>query len=247
MDSSVVNGVSFQLETKKYSPQEVALLNVWKDRIAGWRWLHYNSMNHYKRINARFTYSSIVLSTLAGAGGFSSAGDGGKNTVTKNMGYIIGVVNVIIGLLNSFQRFGKPAEKTELHQSAAMQYAMLYRTLETELSLTEEHKNPDLIKMVRAEMDRLLALSPPIPGIIVKSYNVTFPNAKYKPDVCNGMSGEKIIPESFIKKVYARLSRRGSFENRNSMESPGGFSRTRGSNIAESARARGLNVAENAA
>jgi hypothetical protein len=153
-------------------------------------------MNLYKKINSRFTYSSIVLSTLAGAGGFSTAGNAGQQQDTIEgqvqfyMGYVIGATNVIIGLINSFQRFGKAAEKTELHGSAAMQYAMLYRLLETEINLTDEHRRNDLVSTVRQEMDRLLAQSPSIPQKIVKEYNETFPGMVNKPDVCNGLGGE---------------------------------------------------------
>jgi hypothetical protein len=168
-----------------YSDHELHLLNVWREKAGGWRWLHYHSMGHYKKINARFTYSSIVLSTLAGAGGFSSGGTG--TGFERYMSYIIGAVNVIIGLINSFQRFGKAAEKTELHASAAMQYAMLYRKLETELALTDDHRTTDLITNVRQEMDRLLSQSPSVPQKIVKRYNDEFPDVENKPDVCNGL------------------------------------------------------------
>lgn len=186
----------------KYAESELNLLRTWRDKAGGWRWLHYHSMNLYKKINSRFTYSSIVLSTLAGAGGFSTAGNAGQQQDTIEgqvqfyMGYVIGATNVIIGLINSFQRFGKAAEKTELHGSAAMQYAMLYRLLETEINLTDEHRRNDLVSTVRQEMDRLLAQSPSIPQKIVKEYNETFPGMVNKPDVCNGLGGEILQPDS---------------------------------------------------
>jgi hypothetical protein len=195
----------------KYAESELNLLRAWRDKAGGWRWLHYHSMNLYKKINSRFTYSSIVLSTLAGAGGFSTAGNSGqtKDTIEGQvqfyMGYVIGATNVIIGLINSFQRFGKAAEKTELHGSAAMQYAMLYRLLETEINLTDEHRRNDLVSTVRQEMDRLLAQSPSIPQKIVNEYNEKFPGMLNKPDVCNGLGGE--IPESADGGTPSRMKR----------------------------------------
>lgn len=173
-----------------YSVNEANLLSVWKEKAGGWRWLHYHSMNHYKKINTRFVYTSIFLSTLAGAGGFSTAGQKDNSetimgSIQFYMGYVIGGVNVIIGLINSFQRFGKPAEKTEMHGSAAMQYAMLQRLIETELSLAPEHRKSDLIPHVRQEMDRLLTLSPSVPNCIVDKFMKTFPDAEHVPDVCN--------------------------------------------------------------
>ncbi len=192
----------------KYTETELKLLESWKERAGGWRWLHYNAMHHYKTINSRYVYSSIVLSTLAGAGGFSTAGpsDSSKTIMGKvqfYMGYIIGATNVIIGLINSFQRFGKAAEKTELHASAAMQYSMLYRLIETEIGLSDEHRRNDLVGTVRQEMDRLLSQSPSIPQRIIDAYNEKFPDAKNKPDVCNGLGGvtDTPLPSEFFSRL----------------------------------------------
>ena len=176
--------------TSVYAETEIDLLKTWKSKAAGWRWLHYKSMALYKKINTNFTYASIILSTVAGAGGFSTAGAQTKNQLEMVLGYVFGGINVVIGLINSVQRFGKPAEKTELHASAAMQYAMLYRLLETEISLSDKHRRSDLISTVRTEMDRLLAQSPMIPQKIVDYYNAEFPDTLNKPDICNGMVGE---------------------------------------------------------
>lgn len=193
-----------------YTDSEKKLLESWKERAGGWRWLHYNAMHHYKTINSRYVYSSIVLSTLAGAGGFSTAGpsDSGKTTmgmIQFYMGYIIGATNVIIGLINSFQRFGKAAEKTELHASAAMQYSMLYRLIETELNLSDEHKRNDLVVTVRQEMDRLLSQSPSIPQKIIDEFNDTFPNIVNKPDICNGLGGVNIQHKSLPSEMLSRF------------------------------------------
>ena len=190
-----------------YTESEKVLLESWKERSGGWRWLHYNAMHHYKTINSRYVYSSIVLSTLAGAGGFSTAGTSDSTATVMGkvqfyMGYVIGATNVIIGLINSFQRFGKAAEKTELHASAAMQYSMLYRLIETELNLSDAHKRNDLVMTVRQEMDRLLSQSPSIPQTIIDDFNNTFPDLQNKPDICNGLGG---IPSTLPKSLPSEL------------------------------------------
>ena len=193
-----------------YTENEKKLLESWKERAGGWRWLHYNAMHHYKTINARFVYSSIVLSTLAGAGGFSTAGTESNMRTTMGkiqfyMGYVIGATNVVIGLINSFQRFGKAAEKTELHASAAMQYSMLYRLIETELNLSDEHKRNDLVITVRQEMDRLLSQSPSIPQKIIDIFNRMFPDITNKPDICNGLGGLPLPPKSLPSEIVTRM------------------------------------------
>lgn len=196
-----------------YTESEKDLLLSWKEKASGWRWLHYHSMHHYKNINSRFVYSSIVLSTLAGAGGFSTAGtESNMKTIMGRvqfyMGYVIGATNVIIGLINSFQRFGKAAEKTELHASAAMQYAMLYRLIETELNLSDNHQRDELVMTVRQEMDRLLSQSPSIPQKIVDEYNRIFPDVKDRPDVCNGLGAVSIkgLPSEMLEKVVVSVT-----------------------------------------
>lgn len=197
----------------KYSESEIQLLQKWKEKAGGWRWLHYTAMHHYKEINSRFVYSSIVLSTLAGAGGFSTAGTESSTKTTMGkiqfyMGYVIGATNVIIGLINSFQRFGKAAEKTELHASAAMQYAMLYRLIETEINLSDDHRRNDLVVTVRQEMDRLLSQSPAVPQKIVDMFNAAFPNIENKPDVCNGLGQPQntSLPSELMARIFSPSS-----------------------------------------
>jgi hypothetical protein len=173
-----------------YTEDEMDLLREWREKVAGWRWLHYESMNLYKKLNTRYVYASILLSTLAGAGSFTTGGgSGGSMGISdRNISLIIGGVNVIISLLNSVQRFTKAAEKTELHASAAMQYAMIYRFIDTELQLSDKHQRQDLIQYVRQEIDRLLSQSPLVSDKIVKRFIMTFPDTKHKPDVCAGIS-----------------------------------------------------------
>ena len=180
-----------------YTTEEIELLEEWREKVGGWRWLHYESMNLYKKINTRYVYASILLSTFAGAGSFTTGGNSSGNAMgmpDKYVSYLIGGVNVIIGLINSFQRFTRAAEKTELHASAAMQYAMIYRFIDTELQLSEKHQRQDLIQYARQEIDRLLSQSPSIPDKVVKAFNKEFPNSKHKPDVCSGISSPDICP-----------------------------------------------------
>lgn len=180
-----------------YSDEELDLLREWREKCAGWRWLHYESMLHYKSLNSRYVYASILLSTVAGAGSFTTGGSGSSMGIDdKAMSLLIGGINVIISLLNSFQRFTKAAEKTELHASAAMQYAMIYRFIDTELQLSPKHQRRDLIQYVRQEFDRLLSQSPVVSHTIIKRYNRLFAHVEHKPDVCTGISTPSDTPNT---------------------------------------------------
>jgi hypothetical protein len=168
-----------------YTSDELEMLEDWKDRAMGYRWLHYESMQYFRIINMRFVHASILLSTVASASGFSFTG---SDTFGKGIGYAVGALNVVISLLNSYQRFTKAAEQTELHGSVAMQYGMLHRLLDTELRLSEQHQRTDLIPFARQEMDRLFAHSPSIPEQIINKYMREYPNARSKPELCDEIS-----------------------------------------------------------
>jgi hypothetical protein len=168
-----------------YTDEEIKMLTAWRDRAMGYRWLHHQSMQLYKIINMRFVHASILLSALASASGFSFTG---SDKFGQGIGYAVGAVNVVIGLLNSYQRFGKAAEKAELHGNVAMQYGMLYRLLDTELHLSLEHQRTDLIPFSRQEMDRLFGHSAGIPQRIIDKYCAEFPNALHKPELCDDMN-----------------------------------------------------------
>ncbi len=203
------------MESNKYTSDEIRLLRSWKDKVAGSRWLHFRSMHFYKKINSRFVYISIVLSTVAGAGGFTTAGGSSSSSNTNNFldtiqkysGYMIGAINVVIGLINSFQRFGKAAEKCEMHSSATMGYAMVYRFLDTELKLSDHHRRDDLIMYTRQEIDRLATTSPDIPECVIREFNRLFPDLPNKPDVCGALAEPSTpkIPrmESLLKESSA--------------------------------------------
>lgn len=202
---------------------EVHILESWKEKSGGWRWLHYHSMVYYKTINSRYVHTSILLSTLASASGFSTAGQRDYGTIMGTiqiyMGYVIGVTNVIIGLLNSFQRFGKAAEKTELHGNAAMQYSMIQRTLETELSIGTEKRSNDLIQRIRIDMDRLLAQSPPVPSEIVKRFNRQFPDCKNLPDICSQLKTSD-SPSTTPNYIRSRITSLLNLQKRDSDDLP---------------------------
>lgn len=151
----------------------------------------------------RFTHASILLSTVASASSFSFTGTDSIGTFT---GYVIGGLNVVIGLLNSFQRFSKPAEKCESNGAVAMQYGMLFRLLDTELRLSEEHQRTDLIPFARQEMDRLFANSSLIPQHIIDKYTQEFPNAANKPELCDGMSSSTETPTSIMSMLRSSFN-----------------------------------------
>ena len=88
---------------ESWSKEQELILKVWAEKAAGYRWLHENSARHYRRLNNRFVYPQIVISTMAGVGGFGTTSSGDKNL--NYLGYVIATMNIFTALLSSFQKF----------------------------------------------------------------------------------------------------------------------------------------------
>ena len=82
-------------------------------KAAGYRWLHEIPLRHYRRLNNRYVYPQIVLSTLAGVGGFGATSSNADNL--NYLGYIIAGI-IFTALLSSFQKFIMAAENQKTMQ-----------------------------------------------------------------------------------------------------------------------------------
>ena len=173
-----------------WSNEQESILKIWAEKAAGYRWLHEHSARHYKRLNNRFVYPQIVISTLAGMGGFGATSNGNF----QEAGYIIAGCNIVTALLVSFQKFIMAAEKSEIHATVARQFAAFYRNISLELSLNPRDRTEclELCKMCRGEYDRLMNVSPNVPYKIILNFKHAFPELKHKPDIANGFTDMKI-------------------------------------------------------
>ena len=171
-------------EHKEWSSEQTKILLAWCQKSAGQRWLLDKAARHYRRINNRFSYASIILSTIAGIGGFSA-----ESTIGW-FRYTLASVNIFTGILNSFQKFVRAAEKSEAHMSMAKQFASFVRMIALELSLDPDDREdpPEFLRKSKSEYERLCMLAPDVPAKIIREFNQAFPTVKHPPDMCNSMS-----------------------------------------------------------
>jgi hypothetical protein len=186
-----------------WSEEQEKILKIWAEKAAGSRWLHEHSARHYRRLNNRFVYPQIILSTLAGVGGFgvsTSRADTGNIAIA---GYTIAAINICSALLSSFQKFICSAEKSENHTTIGRQFAAFYRTIILELSLNPRDRTDclDLCRQCRVEYDRLMNVAPSVPQKIINLFKERFPDAKYKPDIANGLSDLQLWDNKEADKV----------------------------------------------
>lgn len=168
-----------------YPPQE-AILKQWGEAAACYRFMHYQSFLKYRKSNMRFTLPVIILSTLTGTANFAQ--EQFPLSLQPYVAPTIGGMNLIAGLIATIAQFLKVSELMESHRVAAMSYGKFSRTIRLELALPLTERSKDgsfMIEDCRGEYDRLIEQSPPIPGEILRAFEVEFPydNKFYKPEI----------------------------------------------------------------
>lgn len=192
------------------------LLKSWAERAAGYRWLHNHSRLHYKKLNDRLSYPSIVIASVTGVGGFAVLNPSGNedldpSTRTKIMivQYFFAFLNVIGGILTSISKFSQSSTLAQSHSLMCVQYSKYYRNIDMELSLDPSRRVcvMEFVRKCREEYDRLLDDAPDIPSISIEAFNLEFPDKENKPDVCNGLSiivSDETSSELASKRVMTR-------------------------------------------
>jgi len=209
---------------ESWSKEQEQILKIWAEKAAGYRWLHDKAGRHYRRLNNNFTYPQIILSTLAGVGGFGISSASEHSAVMAYFGYGIAMVNIMTALLISLQKFTMAAEKSENHTAIGRQFASFYRNITLELSLNPRDRTNclELCNACKDRYDRLMNIAPNVPEKIIILFKQEFPDAKYKPDIANGLSDMHIwektqetkCEEAFVKMrafyalIYNRRTRR---------------------------------------
>ncbi len=155
------------------------ILSKWADGASCFKWLHEQSYRKFKSRNNWFSIPVIILSTLTGALNVGMQG----YVPADYMGYAqigVGSVNIFAGILTTLQSKFQYAEMSEAHFQAFVGWSRLSRLISNELSLERNHRrNPnDLVKICKAEYERLMEQSPLVPAEIVTEFEIRFGKRK---------------------------------------------------------------------
>jgi hypothetical protein len=158
-----------------------------KCRGLGWIHQHAETIANYK--NNFIQIPSIVLSTLTGATSLSAPALFGNfsDTAVK----VLGFVSIGIGVLNTLGNYFAYARKSEAHHIAYLHYSKLFSWISIELALPREERMPaqDMLKSLRAEMERLAETTPLPPESLLKEFALKFKDeAVSKPAETNGLA-----------------------------------------------------------
>lgn len=163
--------------------------------------MHDRAEKMYTKKNMYMTIPVIILSTLTGTAsvGIGSIA-GGDEEFQKYLNFGIGGVSLIAGILTTLNNFLRYAQLSESNKVAGVAWGKFQRLIAVELALKPDERmdSLDFLKICRADLDRLIEQSPPIPDSIIYEFEREFkdrPNLR-RPDICHGLDHTHVYDNS---------------------------------------------------
>ena len=181
-----------------WHPQQEQILKTWGEASACYRYMHNHSYLIFKKQNMRFSLPVIILSTVTGTANFAQSSL--PASIRGAAPAMIGGLNLIAGIIATVMQFLKISEMMEGNRVASLQYGKLSRTIRLELTLPLEERSCDgstMIDTCRAEYDKLIEQSPPIPYFVIQAFEKQFPDDSgiFKPEIMHIQPIDMFISE----------------------------------------------------
>lgn len=174
----------------------------WADKAGCYRWLHDRCEKKFSRHNMFITIPVIILSTLTGTANFAIDGfvPPGDDQLKKYVQAAIGGVSIFAGILTTLGNFLRFAQGSESHRVAGIAWGKFQRQIAVELAINPNDRLDcmDFLKICRAELDRLIEQSPPIPDDVINEFKKEFEDKKdvKKPEICDGMEHTSVFRDN---------------------------------------------------
>lgn len=185
-----------------WTKQQESLMAEWADKAGCYRWLHDRCEKKFSRHNMFITIPVIILSTLTGTANFAIDGfvPAGDDQLKKYVQAAIGGVSIFAGILTTLGNFLRFAQGSESHRVAGIAWGKFQRQIAVELAISPNDRLDcmDFLKICRAELDRLIEQSPPIPDDVIAEFKREFEDKKdvKKPEICDGMEHTSVFRDT---------------------------------------------------
>jgi hypothetical protein len=181
-----------------WTREQEELMAGWSDIATCYRWMHDRCEKQMNMSNMWITVPVIVLSTLTGSASFVMNSLVGDNPTGQKYAQIgIGGVSIFTGILTTLGNFFRYAQNSESNRVASIAWGKFQRQIAVELALspTERLVCSDFLNIARAELDRLIEQSPPIPDKIIREFEKEFESipALKRPDIAHGVEHTQIF------------------------------------------------------
>jgi hypothetical protein len=184
-----------------WSKQQEELMANWADKAGCYRWLHDRCEKKFSRLNMFITIPVIILSTLTGTANFAIDGfvPQGSEDLKKYVQAGIGAISIFAGILTTLGNFLRFAQGSEAHRVAGIAWGKFQRQIAVELAISPNDRLDcmDFLKICRAELDRLIEQSPPVPDDVIREFKREFEDKKdvKKPEICDGMEHTTVFKD----------------------------------------------------
>jgi hypothetical protein len=191
-----------------WTKEQEELMAGWADIAGCYRWMHDRCEKISARSNLWITIPVIVLSTLTGSANFMMQNLVGDDKDAQKYAQIgIGGVSIFTGILTTLGNFFRYAQNSEANRVASIAWGKFHRQVAVELRLHPKERidSMDFLKICRADLDRLIEQSPPIPDVVINAFEKEFKDRQTlkKPDIAHGLDHTVVFvdTENRMKKM----------------------------------------------
>jgi hypothetical protein len=183
-----------------WSKEQEHLMAEWSDLAMCYRWLADKSEKFYHSKNLWISLPVIILSTLGGTANFGVQSLFSDDTSKKYASFVIGGISLVAGLLTTIGNYLRYAQLEESHRVASIAWGKFQRLIAVELAMKPDDRmdSLDFLKICRADLDRLIEQSPPIPQESITLFEHDFGSIKdlKKPDICGSLEHTRVFESS---------------------------------------------------
>ena len=183
-----------------WTKEQERLMAEWSDIALCYRWLHDRSEKHFHSKTIWINLPVIILSTLGGTASFGVQSIFSTDSSKQLASFIIGGISLTAGLLTTIGNYLRYAQLEESNRVASIAWGKFQRLIAVEIALhpNERIDSLDFLKICRADLDRLIEQSPPIPTECIQMFEAQFGHIKdlKKPDICGELSHTHIFESS---------------------------------------------------
>jgi hypothetical protein len=175
-----------------WTKEQEELMAGWADIAGCYRWMHDRCEKISARSNLWITIPVIILSTLTGSANFMMQNLVGDDKDAQKYAQIgVGGVSIFTGILTTLGNFFRYAQNSESNRVASIAWGKFHRQVAVELRLHPKERidSMDFLKICRADLDRLIEQSPPIPDVVIHAFEKEFSDRQNlkKPDIAHGL------------------------------------------------------------
>lgn len=183
-----------------WTKEQERLMSEWSDIAMCYRWLHDQSEKTFHKKTMWINLPVIILSTLGGTANFGISSVFEDDASKKYASFAIGGISLLAGLMTTIGNYLRYPQMEEAHRVASVSWGKLQRLVAIELALHPNDRidSLDFLKICRAELDRLIEQSPPIPSEAIYKFEERFGHIRdlKKPDICGALEHTMVYESS---------------------------------------------------